>query len=48
MELTKAEVKEPERYKKIALDQEAVDRLLVEIFLEAHAPPPAEITLDLV
>ena len=47
LELTKAEVPAQERYKKIALDQAAVDRLLVQTFLEAHEPPPAEITLDL-
>ncbi len=47
LELTKAEVEEQERYKKIALDLEAVDRLLVKVFLEAHATPPSEIVLDL-
>jgi hypothetical protein len=40
LELTKAAVAEEERYKKIVLDMEAVDRLLVEIFLEASATPP--------
>jgi hypothetical protein len=47
LELTKAAVAEEERYKKIVLDMEAVDRLLVEIFLEASATPPEEIVLDL-
>jgi hypothetical protein len=47
LELTKAVVEEKERYKKIVLDQAAVDRLLVEVFREAHAQPPAEIILDL-
>ena len=47
LELTKAEVEEKERYKKIVMDQAAVDRLLVEIFLEAHEQPPSEIILDL-
>ena len=47
LELTPAEVKGDERYKKIVIDREAVDRLLVEIFLEAHATPPTEIVLDL-
>lgn len=47
LELTQAVVEEKERYKKIALDQEAVDRLWVELFLEAHEVPPAEIVLDL-
>jgi Transposase DDE domain group 1 len=47
LELAPAVVKEEERYKKIALDLDGVDRLLVKIFLEAHATPPAEIVLDL-
>ena len=47
LELTKAAVEEKERYKKIALDLEAVDHLLVEVFLEAHQAPPAEMVLDL-
>ena len=47
LELTKAVVPDDERYKKIAMSMEAVDRLLVEIFLEAHATPPTEIVLDL-
>jgi Transposase DDE domain group 1 len=47
LELTKAEVAPKERYKKIVMDQGAVDRLLVEVFLEAHEVPPAEIVLDL-
>lgn len=47
LELTKAEVKDDERYKKIVIDAEAVDHLLVEVFLEAHATPPGEIVLDL-
>jgi hypothetical protein len=36
-----------ERYKKIVLDHGAVDRLLVEVFLEAHREEPKEIILDL-
>jgi hypothetical protein len=47
LELTKAEVAAQERYKKIVLDPGAGDRLLVEVFLEAHEKPPAEIVLDL-
>ncbi|MBZ5534608.1 MAG: IS1380 family transposase [Acidobacteriia bacterium] len=47
LELTEAAVAAEERYKKIALDNEAVDRLLVAIFLEGHATPPEEIVLDL-
>jgi len=47
LELTKARVEAEERYKKIVMEQAAVDRLLVEIFLEAHARPPVEIIVDL-
>ena len=47
LELTKAVVGEKERYKKISLDEAAVDRLLVDIFLEAHENPPSEIVVDL-
>ena len=35
------------RYKRIALDPEAVDDLLVDLFLEAHRRAPRRITLDL-
>jgi len=47
LELSAAEVSEEERYKKIGLDFEAVDRMLVEIFLQAHREAPQEIVLDL-
>ncbi len=47
LELTRATVAREERYKKIALDTEAVDRVLVEVFLEAHREAPQEIVLDL-
>jgi hypothetical protein len=47
LELTKAKVEEKERYKKIVLDEAAVDRLLVQAFLESYATAPAEIVLDL-
>src|SRR5579859_5373698 len=47
LELSAAVVSEEERYKKIALDTAAVDRWLVEIFLQAHPTPPPEIVLDL-
>ena len=36
-----------DRYKRIAGDPEAMDRLLVEVFLESHPEPPGEIILDL-
>jgi len=48
LELSAATVDEAERYKKIAVDHAAVDRLLVDVFLQAHAAAaPAEIVLDL-
>lgn len=37
---------EPERYKKIILEGAAVDRLLVEIFLQSHPLAPSEMVLD--
>ncbi len=37
----------PDRYKKITFWREAIDDLLVEVFLEAHATAPQEIVLDI-
>ena len=47
LELTKETASRKERYKKIVLDHGAVDRLLVDIFLQAHREAPQEIILDL-
>jgi Transposase DDE domain group 1 len=47
MELGAAELGEKERYKKIILDEAAVDRRLVDIFLQAQGEPPQEMVLDL-
>jgi len=47
LELTGAEVSQAERYKKIALEEEAVDRTLVEVFIAAQREAPQEIMLDL-
>ena len=47
LELTGNVVSEEERYKKIALKEAAVDRTLVEVFLQAHREAPQEIVLDL-
>jgi hypothetical protein len=47
VELGAAKMGEEERYKKIILDEGAVDRMLVEIFLQAHSEAPKEIVLDL-
>jgi len=45
--LTGAVVEETERYKKIAMDEAAVDRLLVDVFVRSHPEPPTQIVLDL-
>ena len=47
LELTRAGATGKERYKKIEIDPTAVDRLFVEVFLQAHEEPPQEIVLDL-
>src|SRR5437762_3878251 len=44
LELSKPE---PSRYHKISYDAEAVDRLFVDLFLDAHRTAPTQITLDL-
>jgi len=38
---------EPTRYAKLAADSAAIETLLVDLFLDAQAKPPAQITLDL-
>ena len=38
---------EPTRYHKISHDPPAIERLLVDLFIEAHARPPGQIVLDL-
>ena len=47
LELSTPEDAAGDRYRRIALDQEAVDRLLVDLFLEAHDRAPRRIVLDL-
>src|SRR5271169_786026 len=37
----------PSKYRKIAHDPAAVERLFVDLFLEAHARPPRQIVLDI-
>jgi Transposase DDE domain group 1 len=44
LELSRAE---PTRYAKIAADTNAIEALLVDLFLDAHAKVPRQITLDL-
>jgi Transposase DDE domain group 1 len=38
---------EPTRYHKVSHDPAAIETLFVDVFLEAHRRPPAQITLDL-
>lgn len=47
LELTTPQTAASDRYKKIAADAEALDRLLVDLFIESHEKPPREIWLDL-
>lgn len=47
LELSAAEVSPEEKYKKIVMHEEAIDDLLIDVFLEAHAEPPQQIVLDL-
>jgi Transposase DDE domain group 1 len=47
LELTPVGSPLEERYHKITYSAEALDRLLVELFLEAYEEPPEEIVLDL-
>jgi len=47
LELSTPETAEKDRYKRIAGDAEAMDRLLVDTFLESHEQAPREIWLDL-
>jgi hypothetical protein len=47
LELTPAGSPHSERYHKIGYSAEALDTLLVDVFLKAHRKPPREIVLDL-
>lgn len=47
LELSTPEKAAGERYKRIAVDADAVDRLLVDVFLEAYEQAPQWITIDL-
>ena len=47
LELTPAGSPATERYNKISYSAEALDTLLVDLFLEAHPKAPREIVLDL-
>lgn len=47
LELTPPEASADSRYQKIVACPEAIERLFVELFLQAHRQPPAQIVLDL-
>ncbi len=47
LELSHPGLAERDRYCRIGLEPEAVDTLLIDLFLEAHDEPPAEVILDL-
>src|SRR5690606_37300472 len=47
LELSEPQSAAADRYKRIAADPAALDRLLVDLFVEAHDEPPREIWLDL-
>ena len=47
LELTRPDADRKTRYKKIVANGEAVDRLFVELFLQAHPQPPRRIVIDL-
>lgn len=47
LERTAADANAAERYKKIVAQPEAIDRLFVDVFVQAHPQPPESIVLDL-
>jgi len=47
MELTPADANEKSRYKKIAVDTEAVDEVMVDLYIQRQPQPPQRIVLDL-
>ncbi len=47
LELSHPELAADDRYCRISLEPEAVDELLIDLFLEAHEEPPTEVVLDL-
>jgi hypothetical protein len=47
LELAPAEASVSSRYKKVVYSPSAIDRLLVDVFLESHEHPPTELILDL-
>jgi hypothetical protein len=47
LELTPADATAASRYQKIVARPEAIERLFVDLFLQAHRRPPAQLVLDL-
>ena len=47
LELSELESAAGDRYKRIVADTAAMDALLLELFVEAHETPPAEVVLDI-
>jgi hypothetical protein len=47
LELSHPDLAAEDRYCRIALDPEAADQVLIDLFLEAHDEPPEEVVLDL-
>jgi hypothetical protein len=47
LELTPADADERARYKKIVMDEKAVDELLVNLYIQSQSPVPEPIVLDL-
>ena len=47
LELAQPDADADSRYCKIVFDEEAIDRLLVELFIEALPEPPSELVLDM-
>ncbi len=47
LELSRPETAAEDRYRRISLDEEAVDTLLVDVFIESHRRAPKRIVLDL-
>ena len=47
LELTPLDANADSRYHKIVADPQAIERLFVDLFLQAHRTPPTEIILDL-
>ena len=47
LELTKADATRQERYKKIVMHEEKIDRWMVDVYIDSHPSAPDQIVLDL-